>query len=93
MDGRFFLKIVCLRCVVYGNGLNIAFSSLQELHELLQEDKLAGVPVLVYANKQDLPTAEPPNEISNCMDLHSIRDRSWQIQPCSAMTGEGVKVS
>lgn len=30
----------------------------QELAELLQDDKLRNVPLLVYANKQDLTTGE-----------------------------------
>ena len=36
---------------------------VQELSELLQDDKLAGVPVLVFANKQDLDLAMPPDEV------------------------------
>merc|ERR1719248_425865 len=35
-----------------------------ELNELLAEDKLGGVPLLIYANKQDLMHALAPNEIS-----------------------------
>jgi hypothetical protein len=27
------------------------------------------------------------------MQLLSLRDRTWQIQACSALTGEGIKVS
>jgi ADP-ribosylation factor-like protein 3 len=34
-----------------------------ELAALLQEEKLAGVPVLVLANKQDLATASAPDDV------------------------------
>lgn len=34
-----------------------------ELAALLQEEKLAGVPVIILANKQDLATAFPPDEV------------------------------
>ncbi|TPX62020.1 hypothetical protein SpCBS45565_g07090 [Spizellomyces sp. 'palustris'] len=34
----------------------------EELHNLLEENKLAGVPVLVFANKQDLINALPGHE-------------------------------
>lgn len=34
-----------------------------EFHSLLEEGKLAGVPVLVFANKQDLMSALPPDEV------------------------------
>lgn len=62
-----------------------------ELTELLEEDKLAHIPVLVFANKQDLLTAAPADEISDSLNLTSIRDRTWQIQPCSAVTCEGLE--
>merc|ERR1712061_871000 len=35
-----------------------------ELRELLSDDKLAAIPLLVFANKQDLLQATPANEIS-----------------------------
>ena len=55
-----------------------------------QEDKLQNVPLLVYANKQDLVGSATANEIADKMDLVAIRDRPWQIQACSAKTGEGL---
>ena len=62
-----------------------------ELNSLLEEEKLAGVPVLIFANKQDLLNAMPPKEISEALHLHNIRDRDWQIQACSAKTGAGLQ--
>ncbi|ORZ37523.1 ADP-ribosylation factor family-domain-containing protein [Catenaria anguillulae PL171] len=62
-----------------------------EFKQLLDEEKLAKVPVLVFANKQDLTTSAPPDEIASLLNLHSIRDRTWQIQPCSAKNGDGVQ--
>jgi len=64
-----------------------------ELNELLNDDKLLGVPVLVYANKQDLALAAKASEIAQELNLHLIRDRPWQIQACSGIRGEGIKVS
>lgn len=55
-----------------------------------QEEKLAGVPLLLFANKQDLLNALPPDEVTDALGLHNIRDRVWHIQPCSAKTGEGL---
>eukprot|EP01116_Phalansterium_solitarium_P016986 TRINITY_DN4070_c0_g1_i1.p1 TRINITY_DN4070_c0_g1~~TRINITY_DN4070_c0_g1_i1.p1 ORF type:complete len:192 (-),score=26.21 TRINITY_DN4070_c0_g1_i1:127-663(-) len=62
----------------------------EELSTLLEEEKLAGVPVLIFANKQDLANALPAKEIAELLNLHNIRDRQWQIQACSAKTGEGL---
>ena len=66
---------------------------LQELNELLEESKLSGVPLLVYANKQDLMNSASAAEVSEGLNLNGIRDRVWQIQPCSATEQEGVRVS
>lgn len=65
---------------------------LQELSELIDEENLKGVPVLIFANKQDLATASPASEIAEGLNLHTYRDREWQIQACSAVSGEGVQV-
>jgi len=62
-----------------------------ELSQLLEEDKLGGVPLLCFANKQDLLNAQPGNEISSALNLSTIRDRPWHIQACSAKTGEGLQ--
>lgn len=66
--------------------------SRQELAELTEEESLTGVPLLVFANKQDLVTAAPAAEIAEGLSLHTYRDREWQIQACSALSGEGVQV-
>ena len=63
----------------------------EELAELLEEEKLQGVPVLVMANKQDLVHALPADAIAEGLNLYKIRDRTWTIQPCSAVTGEGIQ--
>ncbi|KAF7697282.1 hypothetical protein HF521_005700 [Silurus meridionalis] len=62
-----------------------------ELSELIDEENLKGVPVLIFANKQDLTTASPTSEIAEGLNLHTYRDREWQIQACSAISGEGVQ--
>mmetsp|Transcript_116388 Transcript_116388/g.217892 ORF Transcript_116388/g.217892 Transcript_116388/m.217892 type:complete len:186 (+) Transcript_116388:72-629(+) len=63
----------------------------QELAELLSEDKLGGVPLLVFANKQDLLQAILPVEISEALKLNEIKDRAWTIQACSAKNGDGLQ--
>lgn len=61
-----------------------------ELSALLDEEKLAGVPLLILANKQDLATAKQPDEITIELGLHEIRNRNWQIQGCSAVSKAGL---
>ncbi|DBB14504.1 TPA: ADP-ribosylation factor protein 3 [Trebouxia sp. C0006] len=52
---------------------------------------MQGVPLVVLANKQDLINALRAAEIADSLSLPAIRDRPWQIQPCCAKTGEGLK--
>ena len=63
-----------------------------ELNYLLEDEKLNGVPLLVFANKQDLLNALSVDEISDELSLTStIRNRAWSIQPCSAKNGDGLQ--
>eukprot|EP01039_Chlorochromonas_danica_P010961 gene10961-12187_t len=64
-----------------------------ELQQLLDEEKLSHVPLLVLANKQDLLNALSPAEITAELNLNELRDRTWNILPCSAKTGEGLQES
>ena len=63
-----------------------------ELHQLLDQEKLAGASLLIFANKQDLAGSLSSDEISNVLQLGSDKftSRHWQIHPCSAMTGSGL---
>jgi len=61
------------------------------LTELLEDEKLVGVPLLIFANKQDLLTAAKASDIADGLSLQTIRGRNWQIQACSAKKNEGVK--
>jgi len=61
-----------------------------QLAELLEEEKLQNTPILVYANKQDPMNAQRSDKLIEQMKLDLIKDRDWQIQPCSALSGEGL---
>jgi ADP-ribosylation factor-like protein 3 len=61
-----------------------------ELQTLMGEEKLNNTPLLVFANKMDLATALPATDISTALTLHTVRDRKWFIQACSAKTGDGL---
>ncbi|KAG6551219.1 hypothetical protein Mapa_007145 [Marchantia paleacea] len=62
-----------------------------ELHGLLQEEKLMGASLLIFANKQDLKGSLNPEDIAKVLDLGVMdKSRHWQIVGCSAVTGEGL---
>jgi hypothetical protein len=52
-----------------------------ELNSLLQEEKLAGVPLLVFANKQDIVHALPAGEVLSLMLV--LLFRSQRVSICT----------
>ncbi|GMH33963.1 hypothetical protein BSKO_01797 [Bryopsis sp. KO-2023] len=61
-----------------------------ELDTMLGHKELGKVPLLIFANKQDLPTALSPVEIAEGLNLDEIKDRGWQIVASNALTGDGL---
>lgn len=49
-----------------------------------------GVPLLVYANKQDLEGAKSAQEISEALRLGELRNRRWKTVACCAIDGTGI---
>ena len=54
----------------------------EELETLMGEEELAGVPVLVFANKQDLLNAMTAAEIIEALELSTVKDRWIHVQAC-----------
>ena len=49
------------------------------------------VPILILANKQDLPGARDPKEIEKHLGLHELgTGHLYHVQPACAITGEGL---
>ena len=61
-----------------------------ELHRLMSEDEMRDAKVLVFANKQDLPNSVSASELSDKLNLRSLRRHDWYIQSCCATSGEGI---
>lgn len=66
---------------------------LEEAHTAFAEvlEGVPRVPVLVFANKQDLATASTPQAVAEVLHLQEHRERQWHIQGCSAKTGAGLE--
>lgn len=60
-----------------------------ELNFILKADEMKDVPLLVLANKQDLPRAEPLSKIIVDLGLPKL-SRQWHIQGCCAVNGDGI---
>lgn len=63
----------------------------KELHATLKEDELGGKPLLVLANKQDVPNTMSVSEITEELELENISGRKWYVQPTVATSNEGLK--
>ena len=63
-----------------------------ELEALLQHASVRrdSCPVLLFANKMDLPDALSPVECMQILELDSIREHPWHIASSNAVSGEGV---
>eukprot|EP01132_Coremiostelium_polycephalum_P006009 gene6009-7485_t len=61
-----------------------------ELFNALETESLKGIPLLIYANKQDLPYSLNIEELSELLNLNSIRDRKYWVQFCCALNSTGI---
>ncbi|KAF9571116.1 hypothetical protein EC968_001035 [Mortierella alpina] len=76
--------------VVDSNDRDRILEAREELHRMLNEDELSDAVLLVYANKQDLPSAMNAAEITDKLGLNSLRTRTWYIQATCATSGDGL---
>ncbi|KAK3086375.1 hypothetical protein FSP39_017539 [Pinctada imbricata] len=64
----------------------------KEMERSLREDELRDCPLLILANKQDIPSAMKESEIVDKLELHMkcFREKKWAIFPTSAKNGDGL---
>ena len=63
--------------VVDSNDAERIEESRESLHMILQDESMRDVPVLIYANKSDLPNAMTVPQISERLGLANLRNRRW----------------
>jgi ADP-ribosylation factor 1/2 len=74
--------------VIDSNDRDRIEEAAEQLKRMLSEDELLGVPLLIFANKSDLPCALPPQEILKSLSLDSTR--KYHICQSVATTGQGL---
>ncbi|XP_059141670.1 uncharacterized protein LOC131929459 [Physella acuta] len=62
----------------------------KELFDIIESPEMARVPVVVVANKQDMPGALATTEVADRLKLKNVRDRKWYVQGACAINGEGI---
>nr|XP_002131392.1 ADP-ribosylation factor 6-like [Ciona intestinalis] len=62
-----------------------------ELNAILNEHNMVKIPLVVLANKQDLPGAVTSKEMEGILQLNELSpDYMWHVQECCASKGTGV---
>ena len=56
----------------------------------LKCEELLKIPLLVFANKNDLPEAANQEDIIYALGLNELKDRPWFLKECCAITTKGV---
>mmetsp|Transcript_14111 Transcript_14111/g.19643 ORF Transcript_14111/g.19643 Transcript_14111/m.19643 type:complete len:188 (+) Transcript_14111:158-721(+) len=68
-------------------------SAKKELHELLAKPTLAGIPLLVLGNKNDLPGAIGVDEIIDKLNLRAVEGREVCVYSISAKNQVNIDVT
>jgi len=76
------------RCVLVRLRRDSVEQARVELHRLL-EDVAPEAPLLVFANKMDLPNAMDLDEVANRLDLHSVHEE-WHLERTFGGNGSGA---
>ena len=61
-----------------------------EINYFLSVDQLKDVPLLILANKQDIPAALTVENLTEVLDLNKIQNRNWHIQSSCAVSNKGI---
>ena len=85
----YFVNTDAIIYVIDSNDKNYE-ESKNQFFKILENETLRNAVILIYANKQDLPDAKKADEIIELYELKKIKEHIWNIQPCSAQTGEGI---
>ncbi|GFR88383.1 ADP-ribosylation factor-like [Elysia marginata] len=87
---HYFVKTQGLLYIVDSADWDRMEEAREELCGIIESPEMAKVPVVVVANKQDLPEALHTSEIADRLGLRGIKDRKWFVQGACAVSGKGV---
>jgi hypothetical protein len=86
------LTVQAIIYVIDSSDASRLATSRSELLTMLSEDELKSVPVLVFANKQDVEGALSPAEISDKLGLAGgEKGREWSVRGSCATKGDGLE--
>lgn len=62
----------------------------EELYGIIDTEEFRDVPVLILANKQDLPNAMKASQMVHELGLTTLNKNPWHVQEACAKTGDGL---
>ena len=87
---HYYANVTALIYIVDSSDVERLPEANEELAHLLSQDELRECPLLVYANKQDLPNAVAPDDLIKHLSLDQQRRRVWHVQGAQATSGDGL---
>jgi small GTP-binding protein len=87
---HYYTKTEGIVFVIDANDRDRIEEVAEQLKRLLTEEQLLGVPLLIFANKSDLPSALSPQDILKSLKV-DFSDRKYHICQSVASTGNGIK--
>ena len=62
----------------------------EELFSVIDDDEVLNVPVLIFANKQDIEGSASTSLVAEKLCLSKIKDRPCAVQGSCAISGDGI---
>lgn len=88
---HYYLNTQAVIFVIDSNNIERITEAHEELAKLMAEKRLKDALLLIYANKQDLPSALSVDALTEQLALHKLCfGRSWNIFACDAHSGKGL---
>ena len=78
--------------VVDSNDTDRFQQARDELHAVISHKDNVGKPLVILANKQDLPYACRKDEIIKQLELNSIKSCEWHIVECCAIQNQKARL-
>ncbi|OMJ78460.1 hypothetical protein SteCoe_21698 [Stentor coeruleus] len=89
--GRYARGTNVIIFVVDASAIDLISYSRKELHSMLEDRDLAGIPLLVLANKIDLNPHLTEPEIIKGLNLDYVIDNSWLVISISSLRGTNIE--
>jgi ADP-ribosylation factor protein 1 len=89
---HYYANTSALVFVIDSNDRERIDEACEQLHKMTDEDELRNLPVLIFANKQDLPNVFTLDEIKEKLNLSKFDESNtkWHLQPSIATKNEGL---